>query len=60
MPLSLLVKHHLTARLFQHILLCSLHEAKGAASALPHPVHLCRHLAVVHQRGHAQEAGHHL
>lgn len=59
MPLSLLVKHHLTARLFQHIFLCSLHEAKGAAPPLPHSVYLCCLLTLFHQRGHAQEARHH-
>lgn len=59
MPLSLFVKHHLTARLFQHIFLCSLHEAKGAAPPLPHSIYLCCHLTLFQQRGHAQEARYH-
>lgn len=59
MPLSLLVKHHFTARLLEHIFLCSLHEAKGAAPPLPHPIYLCCHLTIIHQRRHAQEAGNH-
>lgn len=59
MPLPLLVKHHFTARLFQHIFLCSLHEAKGAASTFPHSVYLRCHITVVHQGGHAQETRHH-
>lgn len=53
MPLSLFVKHHFTARLFQYIFLCSLHEAEGAAPPLPHSVYLCCHLTVIDQRGHA-------
>lgn len=59
MPLSLFVKHHFTARLFQHIFLCSLHEAKGAAPPLPHSIYPCCHLTVIHQWGHAKEARHH-
>lgn len=59
MPLSLFVKHHLTARLFQHIFLCSLHEAKGAAPPLPDSIYLCCHLTLFQQRGHAQEARYH-
>lgn len=55
----LLVKHHLTARLLQHVFLGSLHEAEGAASTLPDPVDLCCHFTVVHQGRHAQESGHH-
>lgn len=58
-PLSLFVKHHFTARLFQYILLCSLHEAEGAATPLPHAVHLCCHLTVIHQWGHTEETRHH-
>lgn len=59
MPLSLLVKQHFTARLFQHIFLCSLHEAKGAATTIPHSVYLRCHITVVHQGGHAQETRYH-
>lgn len=58
MLLSLFVKHHFTARLFQYIFLCSLHEAEGPPPLL-HPVYLRCHLAVVHQGGHAKEARYH-
>lgn len=60
MSLSLFVKHHFTARLFQYVFLCSLHEAKGAAPPLPHPVDLCCHPTVIHQWSHAQETRYHL
>lgn len=59
MSLPLLVKHHLTARLLQHVFLSSLHEAEGAASTLSHPVHLCCHFTVIHQGRHAQESRDH-
>lgn len=59
MPLPLLVKHHLTARLLQHIFLRSLHEAEGTAPTLSHPVNLCCHVTVIHQGRHAQETRDH-
>lgn len=59
-PLSLFVKHHFTARLLHHIFLRSLHQTKGAAPPFPYPIHLCCHLTVIHQWGHAQETRNHL
>lgn len=56
MLLSLFVKHHFTARLFQDVFLCSLHQPKGAAAALPYAIHLHCRLTLIHQWRHAQEA----
>lgn len=58
-PLPLFVKHHFTARLFQDIFLCSLHQTEGAAAPLPYAIHLRCGLTVIHQWGHAQEARYH-
>lgn len=58
-PLPLFVKHHFTARLFQDIFLCSLHQTEGAAAPLPYAIHRRCGLTLIHQWGHAQEARYH-